>query len=234
MSETTLVTAIVVIFLLLHVLASAIAVSGLGDRLVDPLRPYIAAVLVFALTAGTAYWLTRRREAFVRHRLEQHLAPAVVRSIVEQPDLIKLDGERREVTALFTDIEGFTATTHRVGPEQLVATLDQYFEGVSGIVIKHGGMIDKFVGDGVHALFNAPLDLEDHPQRAVECAIAIRTWTEGFRRRAAPRSYRARPHPNRDRDRARHRRRRRHSIQTRLHGSRRWREHGGAARGLQQ
>jgi adenylate cyclase len=183
MSETTLVTSIVVVFLLLYV-ACAIAVSGLADRLVDPLSPYIAAVLVFALTAGTAYSLMRRREAFVRRRLEQHLAPAVVRSIVEQPDLVKLDGERREVTALFTDIEGFTATTHRVGPEELVATLDQYFEGVSGIVITHGGMIDKIVGDGVHALFNAPVDLEDHPQHAVECAIAIRAWSDGFRTRA--------------------------------------------------
>jgi adenylate cyclase len=97
---------------------AAIAVSGLADRLVDPLTPSIAAVLVFAVTAGSAYSLTRRREAFVRHRLEQHLAPAVVRRIVEQPDLVKLGGERREVTSLFTDIEGFTATMHRAGPEE--------------------------------------------------------------------------------------------------------------------
>jgi adenylate cyclase len=163
---------------------AAIAVSGLADRLVDPLTPSIAAALVFAVTAGTAYSMTRRREALVHHRLEQHLAPAVVRRIVEQPDLVKLTGERREVTSLFTDIEGFTATMHRAGPEELVTTLDQYFEGVAGIVIKHGGMIDKIVGDGVHALFNAPLDLDDHPQRAVECAIAIQVWSEGFRRRA--------------------------------------------------
>jgi adenylate cyclase len=73
---------------------------------------------------------------------------------------------------------------HRAGPEELVTTLDQYFEGVAGIVIRHGGMIDKIVGDGMHALFNAPLDLQDHPQRAVECAIAIQAWSEGFRRRA--------------------------------------------------
>jgi adenylate cyclase len=162
---------------------ATIAMSALADRLVDPLTPSIAALLVFTVTAGTAYSLTRRREAFVRHRLEQHLAPAVVRRIVEQPDLVKLDGERREVTALFTDIEGFTATTHRAGPEQLVATLDQYFEGVAEIVIEHGGIIDKIVGDAVHALFNAPLDLDNHPQRAIQCAIAIQAWSEGFRRR---------------------------------------------------
>ncbi|HLZ05285.1 MAG TPA: adenylate/guanylate cyclase domain-containing protein [Bradyrhizobium sp.] len=159
----------------------AIAASALADRLVDPLTPSIAAVLVFTMTAGTAYSLTRRREAFVRHRLEQHLAPAVVRRIVEQPDLVKLNGERREVTSLFTDIEGFTGTMHRAGPEELVATLDQYFEGVAGIVIKHGGMVDKIVGDGLHALFNVPLDLENHPQRALECAIAIQAWSESFR-----------------------------------------------------
>src|SRR5258708_15156455 len=87
---------------------------------------------------------------------------------------------RREVSALFTDIEGFTATTHRAGPEDLVATLDQYFEGAAGIVVNHGGMIDKIVGDAVPALFNAPLDLEDHPPHAVACAIAIPAWSEGL------------------------------------------------------
>jgi adenylate cyclase len=163
---------------------AAIAASGLADRLVDPLTPSIVAALVFAVTAGTAYSVTRRREALIHHRLEQHLAPAVVRRIVEQPGLVKLTGERREITSLFTDIEGFTATMHRAGPEELVTTLDQYFEGIAGIVIKHGGMIDKIVGDGMHALFNAPLDLENHPQRAVECAIAIQAWCESFRRRA--------------------------------------------------
>jgi adenylate cyclase len=164
---------------------AAFAMSGLADRLVDPLTPSIAGALVFAVTAGTAYSATRRREALLHHRLEQHLSPAVVRRIVERPDLVKLTGERREITSLFTDIEDFTATMHRAGPEELVATLDQYFEGLAGIVIAHGGMIDKIVGDGVHAIFNAPLDLEGHPQRAVECAIAIRAWSEGFRRHSA-------------------------------------------------
>jgi adenylate cyclase len=163
-----------------------IAVSGLADRLVDPLTPSLAAALVFTITAGMSYSLTRRREALVRRRLEQHLAPAVVRRIVERPSLIKLDGERREVTALFTDIEGFTALTHRADPKELVTMLDQYFEGVAGIVIEHGGMIDKIVGDAVHALFNAPLDLADHPSRAVNCAVAIAAWTEGFRRHSTP------------------------------------------------
>jgi adenylate cyclase len=160
--------------------ASSIALL-LADRLLDPLTPSLAVGLVAATASVTAASVTRRREALVRRRLEQHLAPAVVQRIVAEPALLKLRGERREVTALFTDIEGFVETTHATEPEVLIATLDRYFEGVAALIIGHGGMIDKIVGDGVHALFNVPIDLDQHARRAVDCAIAIRAWTEAFR-----------------------------------------------------
>ena len=101
--------------------------------------------------------------------------------IAASPSVLKLRGERRPITALFADIEGFTAMTHRAGPEALVTLLDEYFEGVAQIVIDHGGIVDKLVGDAVHALFNTPIDLADHPVKAVHCAIAIRAWTEAYR-----------------------------------------------------
>jgi len=166
--------------------AGAIAGSVLIDRLVDPLTPSFAAAAVFVVALVTSFAVTHRREVLVRRRFEQHLAPAVVQRIIDQPGLLKLSGESREVTAFFTDVEGFTAMTHSAGPEELVAALDSYFEGVAGIIVEHGGMIDKIVGDAVHALFNAPLDLRDHPRRAVECAIAIRSWAETFRALPAP------------------------------------------------
>lgn len=158
------------------------------DRLFDPLAPSLAAALTFAVTSLSGYSMTRRREAQLRRRLEQHLAPAVVRQVVEQPGLIKLTGERREVTALFTDIEAFTAMTHRADPRQLITALDHYFEGIAEIIFAHGGMIDKIVGDAVHALFNAPLDLANHARRAVDCAIAIRDWSEVYRQGLGPAS----------------------------------------------
>jgi len=166
--------------------ATAITGSLLTDRLMEPLTPSFAAVVVFVVVSVVSFATTRRREAFVRRRFEQHLAPAVVQRIIEQRSPGKLAAESREVTALFTDVEGFTAMTHRAGPEELVAMLDQYFEGVAAIVVAHGGMIDKIVGDAVHALFNAPLDLDDHPRRAVECALAIRAWTEHYREQPLP------------------------------------------------
>jgi adenylate cyclase len=165
---------------------AALSLSLFADRLLDPLTPSAAAAVLLVATSGTAYAATRRREALVRRRFEQHLAPAVVRRIVEQPGLMKLSGERREVTSLFTDIEGFTAMTHRAEPERLVAALDDYFEGLAEIVVDHGGMVEKIVGDAIHALFNAPIDLAGHPQRAVACATALHQWAETYRSRPTP------------------------------------------------
>ncbi len=164
--------------LLTGLCGASLVLSMFADGLAGPLLSTSVGAAAFF-----SYAEARRREALVRSRFEQHLAPEVVRRILETPGLLKLSGERREVTALFTDIEGFTAMTHRVDPADLVATLDNYFEGMATIIVAHGGMIDKIVGDAVHALFNAPNDLEDHPRKAIDCAIALRAWSETFRHR---------------------------------------------------
>lgn len=156
--------------------------------LADPLTPSFAALIVFFASSITSYAQTRRREELVRRRFEQHLAPAVVRRMIDEPQLVKLGGERREITALFTDVEGFTSMTHRAEPEDLIAVLDEYFEGAANIIIEHGGMIDKIVGDAVHALFNAPVDLDDHAGKAVRAAIALRAWSEDYRKLPLPRA----------------------------------------------
>ena len=165
----------------------AIGVSLSLDRLIDPLTPSIGAAATFMTASIGSFVTVSRREARIRNRFAQHLAPEVVKRIAENPDMLKLRAEKREVTALFTDIEGFTSMTHRAGPEQLVAELDGYIEGVATIIMDHGGMVDKIVGDAVHALFNAPIDLADHAVRAVDCAIEVRSWTEQYRARASAR-----------------------------------------------
>lgn len=168
--------------LLLALPTGALALAAAADLLVEPFLPAIGAAGAFALASGAVFVETRRREAQIRARFAQRLAPQVVAMIVAEPGRLKLSGERRRVTALFTDIEDFTALTEKLPPETMVSLLDRYFEGVAGLVIAHGGMIDKFVGDAVHALFNAPFDQPDHARRAVACAIAIRDWTEEFAR----------------------------------------------------
>jgi adenylate cyclase len=82
---------------------------------------------------------------------------------------------------MFTDVEGFTALTERSDPGDVLQLLNGYLAAVTDIVIAHGGMVDKLVGDGVFALFNVPLDLPNHAQRAVAAARAVVAATESYR-----------------------------------------------------
>lgn len=162
-------------------IAGSLAAYAGTHALVDPMAGPLMAIAAFGSASLAAVAETRRRASLIQRRFERHLAPAVVQRLLDSPDLLRLAGERRPVSCIFTDIEGFTAMTERSEPEALVALLDRYFDGLGRIVIAHGGMIDKFVGDAVHAIFNAPLDLEDHPRKALACAQEILKFTEEFR-----------------------------------------------------
>lgn len=157
---------------------------GLGAvslALVDLIAPPLAAAGSFAISSLLVEADSRWRAQRIRERFEQHLAPAVVRRIADDPDALRLAGELREVTALFTDIEGFTPMTSRATPTQLIELLDGYFDGLSRIVVAHDGLVDKMIGDAVHALFNAPFDLAEHPRQALACAIAMQRFADEYR-----------------------------------------------------
>ncbi len=161
---------------------AASAAHILTGRLYDPLLVPLALILaaLAALIAQAA--LTARAERALRQRMGQLLPPVVVSRLAGDPRLLRLRGERRVVTALFTDLEGFSAATQRMEPEALIAALDRYFTQVCAVILRHGGMIDKIVGDAVHALFNAPLDQPGHVDAALAAAAEIAAETEGLRR----------------------------------------------------
>jgi adenylate cyclase len=162
-------------------ITGAFLIARAGHVLIDPIAVPAALIGSFAIAVLFTAAIARRRADALRRRFEQHLAPELVRRLAESPDLVKLSGEEREVTILFTDIEGFTSMTERSEPNALIRALDRYLEGATGIVVTHGGMVEKIVGDGLHALFNAPLDLADHPSKAVDCARALHEFSEAFR-----------------------------------------------------
>ncbi|WP_420391974.1 CHASE2 domain-containing protein [Acuticoccus sp.] len=159
---------------------AAWVVTATALVLVDPVLPAAAALLAYALGALLVAARARRRAARVLAAFEQHLAPAVVRRIASRPADMRLEGEERDLTALFTDIEGFAATTAAAPPTDLIALLDAYFDEVSAIVVAHEGMIAKMIGDSMHALFNVPLDVADHPAKGVACAAALARACEAF------------------------------------------------------
>ena len=161
---------------------AAVTAVPVRQLLVDPAGPPIVALFAFAAAVMARFVRDEWRARVLRLSFEQHLAPEVVRRIAADPGALRLRGEMREITALFTDIESFTSMTERAEPSDLVALLDMYFDVATRIVTDHGGMIDKIVGDAIHAIYNAPFELEDHAGRAVASALALLEATEGVRR----------------------------------------------------
>jgi adenylate cyclase len=153
-------------------------------RWADILVPIVAPSIAMAASAGIASaWLFRdesRRRRFIEGAFRYFLAPAYVERLIADPGLLRVGGERRELTFLFTDVTGFTTLSERTSPDALVAMLNLYFDGLCAIVLDHGGTIDKMVGDGIHAFFGAPVPQPDHAARAVRCAVAIAAFGDAF------------------------------------------------------
>ncbi|MCZ2128482.1 MAG: GAF domain-containing protein [Anaerolineales bacterium] len=125
--------------------------------------------------------LTERKKLEAQRRLfERMVSPAVIEQL--DPNSLQLGGTRREITALFADIRGFTSYSESLEPERLVRVLNRYLAAMADAALAHEGTIDKFMGDAIMAWFNAPIPQEDHTLRAVKTALAIRKSVEDLHR----------------------------------------------------
>ncbi len=150
-----------------------------------PILPVIAPSIAFALSLWMADTLIgraeRKQREFVQGAFSRYVSPAVVDQLVNDPSAMSISGIRREATFIFTDIAGFTTLSEILTSEKLADTLNHYLDGACGIVLKHGGTIDKFIGDAIMAIFNAPIEQPDHAMRAVRCAVELDAYAEAFR-----------------------------------------------------
>jgi len=94
------------------------------------------------------------------------------------PEKLKLGGDRKDLSVLFSDIRGFTTLAERLTPEEVVHLLNEYLTVMTDIVIKNNGLLDKYMGDAIMALYGAPLDLPDHPSKACHSALEMMTELE--------------------------------------------------------
>jgi adenylate cyclase len=160
-----------------------------GFRLGGPIVALVSPTFAFALALWMLDAITgrqaRRQKEFIQNAFSRYVSPKVVAELLKDPGRLSVDGERRVMTFLFTDIAGFTTLAELVSSSKLTRTLNTYLDNVCRIILRHDGTLDKFVGDAVFAIFNAPTDLPDHAERAVRCALEIDRFAEAFRRRCA-------------------------------------------------
>ena len=137
--------------------------------------------LAFAAVGAAARAVGSEQRRFAQATLGKYLPADVASEILRDPERLTLTGEKRQIYALFSDLEGFTRLSHATAPEQLSTLLNRYLEMLSQVVLRHGGTIDKFVGDAIVAFWGAPIAREDDADRAVLAAVALYEAGEQFR-----------------------------------------------------
>ena len=120
--------------------------------------------------------------------MKRYLSPQLAESILSGGTDVDLDSRRQELTVFFSDLRGFTAMSERLEPEELVDLLNQYLAEMTEIVFKHGGTLDKYIGDALMVFFGNPVSYEDHAERAVSTALEMRARLEELQQRWMTRS----------------------------------------------
>ena len=162
--------------------------------LVDWSYPVLTMFVVWAVAAFLRFMEELRLRLQIKKQFEHYLAPEMVKRLQKNPELLKLGGERREMSFLFMDIVGFTPISEHYknndDPEGLVECINDYLNRMTKIVLKNGGTVDKYMGDCIMAFWNAPLDCENHAEMAVktsiECAVETEALKQSFMDKGLP------------------------------------------------
>jgi len=119
------------------------------------------------------YWQTWRETQFIRQAFSTYVSPTVVKQLTKNPELLELGGKAVEITAFFSDIEGFTGISEKLQPAELVELLNEFLTEMTDIILRHEGTVDKFEGDAIIAFFGAPNPLENHALNAVRASAEM-------------------------------------------------------------
>ena len=136
--------------------------------------PIVSTTLCFVVVTVMNFLGANREKAFLHSAFSRYLSPEVIKEIINDPAKLNLGGEKREMTAIFTDIAGFSTFSEKLDPTQLVRLLNKYLTAMSNIIMENIGTIDKYEGDAIIAFFGAPLTRADHAALACRSAIAMK------------------------------------------------------------
>ena len=163
--------------LLASIVFSATAYAGVQFIANGLLIDVIWALITQILASTVAFYLNYRTQYRLRQQIkrqfEHYLDPRQVKQLQKNPEQLKLGGETRYATFLFTDVRGFTSMSESLPPEKVTYIMNKALTAQQAAVQKYGGMVDKYIGDAMMAIFNAPLDQADHEEQAIDCGLQI-------------------------------------------------------------
>jgi adenylate cyclase len=149
-----------------------------------PLGPVLTAVTVVVIRESLSYLASEKEKLFINKALSTYVSKEVVAELVANPSLLQLGGTKRQMSAIFTDIQSFSTISEQLDPEQLVNLLNRYLTEMSDIIMENMGTIDKYEGDAIIAFFGAPVYRPDHAALACRSAVCMKKAEAQLNRKA--------------------------------------------------
>jgi adenylate cyclase len=143
--------------------------------------PLLVIICVYITITAYKYLVESRQKRFIRSAFSTYLAPTVVKKLIESPDGLELGGEERDITAFFSDVEGFTGISEKLTPAELVDLLNEFLTEMTDIILKFEGTVDKFEGDAIIAFFGAPNELENQAETAALTCVRMQKRLQALR-----------------------------------------------------
>jgi len=162
------------VFATVLVVFAAVMLFRLTGIFFNPLITILAMISSAILREIISYASSEREKQFIRKAFSTYVSDDVVREILSNPSRLQLGGTKRHMTAIFTDLKGFSTMSEKLDPESLVTILNRYLTAMSDVILAEKGTIDKYIGDAIVAFFGAPVEMPDHALRACLSAIRMR------------------------------------------------------------
>jgi len=153
--------------------------------LIDTAFPVAMTLLAFVVGSLIHHFVTEQDQRWVRNAFSRYVSPNRVDYLVNHPDAMTLGGQRQECSFVFTDLADFTRLMENIDPTDAVSVLNRYLDGMIGIAFRHEGTLDRIVGDAVAIMFSAPVTQNDHPARALACALEMDEFATVFAQEAS-------------------------------------------------
>jgi adenylate cyclase len=140
---------------------------------VNMVYPLLGLVLIYTSLTIYRYLTEERERKKIRGAFSHYVSSSVVNEVLKDPEKLKLGGDMKELTVLFSDIRGFTTISEGMSPEEVHRLINEYLTAMTDIVFKHGGTLDKYMGDAIMAIYGAPVDQPDHTHKACNTALEM-------------------------------------------------------------
>lgn len=170
---------ILIIFLIAYIF---IVIYAFEKNIILNIIYPILSILISSAVFIIYYYITEeKKKNEIKNAFGKYVSPILIEELINSPEKLKLGGEKREITILFSDIAGFTSISEKLTPEELVSLLNEYLTEMTNIILKNNGLVDKYIGDAIMCFWGAPLDNKNHTIDACTSAIEMQNKLEELR-----------------------------------------------------